>query len=73
MLLFNYVSLESNEEIQFISKIELEEKFQAFIGLSNYMYLFVHIDKNLENVFSLKKLDNESNQVILMYQLFNKF
>ena len=58
------MSTENNEEIQFVSKIELEEKFQAFIGLSNDMILFVHIDKNLENIFSLRKLDND--QVILL-------
>ena len=67
MLHFTYVATESREEIQFVSKIEIEEKFQAFIGLPNQMYLFVHIDNSLEDIFSLKKFNTESNQVSNMF------
>ena len=72
MLNFSYVLTETREEIQFVSKIELDEKFQAFIGLPNRMYLFVHIDKYFEKVFSIKILNQETNEVIFYFKILIK-
>ena len=64
---FNPTDLNTNEELKYVSKIEIDNKFHYFTGVSTEVYLFVHLDKNLENNFQFKKFDDTTNKVFSFF------
>ena len=60
---FNPTDLNTNEELKYVSKIEIDNNFQYFTGISKEVYLFVH----LENNFQFKKFDDTTNKVFSFF------
>ena len=69
LLHFNYNPADASDEIEFVSKIDLNEKFHDFIGLSNDLYLFVRLNENVESLFDIKRIDNQSNKVLNIFKI----
>lgn len=62
LLHFTYNSGAENE-IKFESKIDLNEKFHNLIGFDNDLYMLVQLNPNEDNVFNIRKLEQQKKQL----------
>ena len=53
-----------------MSKIEIDNNFQYFTGISKEVYLLVYLDKNLENNFQFKKFEDTTKFLVFLF-LYN--